>query len=263
MPNPRRDTTAGRVFNDLLNLARRTGRGTDELLLAYSLERFLYRVGAVARTHFVLKGGMLLALFEARRPTRDIDLLGQAIAANDDEIRKRAYTGLGGLCTFFSGDATRGEDQAGLPRSSADRLAGVRRLWTPRWVMIHAAAVILVVGFLGLGWWQVRRAADGNTLSFGYAIEWPIFAAFVLYVWVKEIRRTRRESARPAERLPAGRTTAESPAWPPVATAAPNGRRRRNEAAYDDSGDEDLAAYNRYLAWLNAHPHASPTEYPD
>ncbi|GEM_PF-146634 len=199
---PTTDTTAGRVFNDLRNLARRTGRGTDELLLAYSLE------------------------------------------------------------TFFSGDAIRGEDQAALPRSSADRLADVRRLWTPRWAMIHAAAVILVLGFLGLGWWQVRRAADGNTLSFGYAIEWPIFAAFVLYVWVKEIRRTLRESARPEVRLPAGRTTVESPAWPPAATAAPNGRRRRNEAAYDDSGDEDLAAYNRYLAWLNAHPHASPTEYP-
>jgi len=129
------------------------------------------------------------------------------------------------------------------------------------WVMIHAAAVILVVGFLGLGWWQVRRAADGNTLSFGYAIEWPVFAAFVIYVWVKEMRRTLRESARPEEPLPAGGTGAEPRALPHAATAAPR-RRRRNEAAYDDSGDEDLAAYNRYLAWLNAHPHASPTEYP-
>ncbi len=29
MPNPTRDTTAGRVFNDLRNLARRDGRSTQ------------------------------------------------------------------------------------------------------------------------------------------------------------------------------------------------------------------------------------------
>lgn len=61
MPNPSRDTTAGRVFNDLRNLARRTRRNTDELLLAYVLERFLYRISLIAPEHFVLKGGFLAA----------------------------------------------------------------------------------------------------------------------------------------------------------------------------------------------------------
>ncbi len=133
----------------------------------------------------------------------------------------------------------------------------MRRVWTPRWVLVHAAAVVLVVGFLGLGWWQVRRAAEGNTLSFGYAIEWPVFAAFVIYVWVKEIRRTLRG---PAE-SDAGRSPASLPA-PSPRPIVPHPDRRRNEAAYDDSGDEALAAYNRYLAWLNENPHASPSEYP-
>ncbi|MEV7971466.1 hypothetical protein AB0O34_36575 [Sphaerisporangium sp. NPDC088356] len=45
MPNPTRDTIAGRVYNDLRNLARRTGRSTDEIMVEYVLERFLYRVG--------------------------------------------------------------------------------------------------------------------------------------------------------------------------------------------------------------------------
>ncbi|MEK8109559.1 hypothetical protein NKG94_43705 [Micromonospora sp. M12] len=27
--------------------------------------------------------------------------------------------------------------------------------------------VVLVVGFLGLGWWQVSRATAGNSLSWG------------------------------------------------------------------------------------------------
>jgi hypothetical protein len=43
MPNPTRETTAGRVYNDLRNLARRTGASTDQVMLEYLLERFLYR----------------------------------------------------------------------------------------------------------------------------------------------------------------------------------------------------------------------------
>lgn len=33
MPNPTRDTTAGRVYNDLRNLARRSARSTDEVMV--------------------------------------------------------------------------------------------------------------------------------------------------------------------------------------------------------------------------------------
>ncbi len=76
MPNPPRTTTAGRVFNDLRNRAQREGRNTDELLVFYVLERFLFRLSASRfADRFVLKGGLLLAAFDARRPTRDGDLL--------------------------------------------------------------------------------------------------------------------------------------------------------------------------------------------
>ena len=44
MPGPARDTTAGRIYNDLRNLARRTGAPTDQVMLEYLLERFLYRL---------------------------------------------------------------------------------------------------------------------------------------------------------------------------------------------------------------------------
>jgi hypothetical protein len=113
--------------------------------------------------------------------------------------------------------------------------------------LVHVAAVILMACFLALGYWQVRRAAGGNPLSLGYAIEWPAFAAFVCYVWMKEMRRALRGS--------------------PVAEPQPLPQRQqapkvRTGPAYDDDGDEALAAYNRYLAWLNANPHASPSEYP-
>jgi predicted nucleotidyltransferase component of viral defense system len=75
-PNPSRATTAGRVFNDLRNMARREGRSTDELLVLYVLERFLRRLSrSPYADRLVLKGGMLLAVLDARRTTRDADLL--------------------------------------------------------------------------------------------------------------------------------------------------------------------------------------------
>jgi hypothetical protein len=85
MTRPARDTTAGRVYLDLRRKARAEARGTDELLVLYVLERFLYRLSiSEFRDRFVLKGGMLLAVFGERRPTRDVDLLGLAIT-NDAE----------------------------------------------------------------------------------------------------------------------------------------------------------------------------------
>jgi hypothetical protein len=83
MATPPRTTTAGRVFNDLRNAANKQRRSTDELLVRYVLERWLYRASISAyRDRFILKGGLLLAALDARRPTRDGDLLAQM--DNDD-----------------------------------------------------------------------------------------------------------------------------------------------------------------------------------
>lgn len=91
MPNPTRETTAGRIYNDLRNLARRNGVPTDQVMLEYLLERFLFRVSAhpLGGQHFVLKGGLLLAQFGARRITRDIDILGRAFPGDEQEIIRR------------------------------------------------------------------------------------------------------------------------------------------------------------------------------
>ena len=91
MPNPARDTAAGRIYNDLRNLARRSGVPTDQVMLEYLLERFLYRVSVhpLGQRHFVLKGGLLLAQFGARRLTRDIDILGRAFPGDEQEIIRR------------------------------------------------------------------------------------------------------------------------------------------------------------------------------
>jgi hypothetical protein len=87
MTRPRRDTTSGRVYLDLRARARAEGRPTDELLVLYVLERFLYRLSVSPhRDRLILKGGMLLAALDQRRPTRDVDLLAAAVASDVETI---------------------------------------------------------------------------------------------------------------------------------------------------------------------------------
>jgi DNA-binding transcriptional regulator of glucitol operon len=136
-----------------------------------------------------------------------------------------------------------------------DEVPTVRRVLTPRWILVHLAAVVLVIAFLLLGWWQLQRAASGNLLSYGYAIQWPAFAVFVVFVWIKEIRRV-------VSGGPVDRDRSTTPATRDGAAVTRPARPRRPEAGWDDSDDEDLAAYNHYLAWLNANPHVSPSKYP-
>ncbi|MBQ0901881.1 hypothetical protein [Micromonospora sp. U21] len=143
----------------------------------------------------------------------------------------------------------------------------MRWLWTPAWIARHVAMVVLVVGFLGLGWWQVSRAAAGNSISWGYAVEWPVFAGFVVYVWWREVRLARRKAAAAAEPPadPADAPTAGAP--PAVAAGSRPAVRRpvrvaRVPAASEPVEDRDLAAYNDYLSWLNANPGARPGDYP-
>jgi hypothetical protein len=82
---PTRQTAGGRAYLDLQNRARREKRTTQELLTLYVLERWLARL-AVSRhaRAFVLKGGLLLSVFDARRATSDADLLARNLV-NDQE----------------------------------------------------------------------------------------------------------------------------------------------------------------------------------
>lgn len=87
MTPPSRQTVAGQIYLDLRRLAQTTGRATDELLQLYALEGFFDRLAqSDQRAHFVLKGGVLLAAYDARRPTRDIDFAARALANDIDTM---------------------------------------------------------------------------------------------------------------------------------------------------------------------------------
>lgn len=85
-----RDTTAGRAYFDLRAKARAEGRTFPSLLTLYALEGFLGRLsGSGDRDTLILKGGVLLAAFDARRPTKDVDFLGLDLDNDAETVRER------------------------------------------------------------------------------------------------------------------------------------------------------------------------------
>ena len=131
-----------------------------------------------------------------------------------------------------------------------------RILLTPRWLSWHLFAVAAVFGMAWLGDWQFRRAMAGNTLSWAYTFEWPIFAIFGIVFWVKTIRdelHPAADGARTSEVvLPAGAKPGSGQGTEPRA-AAESDRLPTSEAENpaDGQDDKELAEYNAYLAKLS------------
>src|SRR5215472_17474367 len=78
--------------------------------------------------------------------------------------------------------------EAGRPAAEQAPAVSWRFLVRPRWLGWHLAMVVSVAGMLALGYWQLRRAEEGNALSWAYTFEWPVFAVFAVVFWAKTIR---------------------------------------------------------------------------
>ena len=57
------------------------------------------------------------------------------------------------------------------------------KYFSRRAIGIHVALVGWIVMCALAAWWQVGRAIQGNSLSFLYSIEWPLFAILGLLGW--------------------------------------------------------------------------------
>jgi hypothetical protein len=80
--------TPQQAYLDLQDLARAQGRNTQQLFELYIHERFLARLAESRFSEMlVLKGGMLLAVLEVRRPTRDADMLARGLANDEENLR--------------------------------------------------------------------------------------------------------------------------------------------------------------------------------
>lgn len=112
----------------------------------------------------------------------------------------------------------------------------LRRLLTVRWLVALVVTLAGAAGMVRLGMWQLGRGEARNSIqNYSYAVEWVLFAAFTVFCFVKLLRDEGTEDD------PADATVSElMPRPAPAAHTA------------DEEPDEELAAYNAYLARLNA-----------
>ena len=105
---------------------------------------------------------------------------------------------------------------------------------------VHGAAVVGMALCVLLGRWQWARAAVTHSAQNGfYAFEWWSFAVILFVVWI----RTMQDEVRPAPHPDAPQRNGQTS----PAEAA-------DAAAMDAADDEEMTAYNGYLAWLATHP---------
>lgn len=137
-PDPR-DGAGARAYLELQKRANATGRNTQELLDLYTLEGFLARLATSdARDDFILKGGVLLAAFGNRRPTRDVDLAAQHISNAPASVLSRIVNvgdvalpiddGVRFSTAGATADVIRDEDEYSGVRVSVDARIGKARI---------------------------------------------------------------------------------------------------------------------------------------
>jgi DNA-binding transcriptional regulator of glucitol operon len=108
-----------------------------------------------------------------------------------------------------------------------------------RRVGIVALCVLSLVVCVGLAWWQWQRfeSGSGTWQNLGYVLQWPLFGLFPAFMFWR--LRKLRAQPRPPQVAPVAEP--DKKVQPVV----------RQDVGQDDE-DPELAAYNAYLAQLNA-----------
>ncbi|WP_091293115.1 hypothetical protein [Amycolatopsis xylanica] len=119
---------------------------------------------------------------------------------------------------------------------------------TGRRLAIVGVSLLSLVLCCGLAWWQWERysSANGTFQNLGYVLQWPLFGLFPAFMFYR-IRKLRIRAEEEA-----GEEPEEAPAPPP----------RKPAPAPVAGEDDELAAYNRYLAELNARDHERSPDKP-
>ncbi|HET9254206.1 MAG TPA: hypothetical protein VFO16_03260 [Pseudonocardiaceae bacterium] len=111
-----------------------------------------------------------------------------------------------------------------------------------RWWVGHLLVVICCLVFVRLGRWQWDRAQSptGSWQNLGYALQWPLFAVVLLAAWARFLWLERHHLA-----------TADPAPGPVTPEPAPHPAPRSDRSPHrEDDPDDELAAYNAYLAQL-------------
>lgn len=115
----------------------------------------------------------------------------------------------------------------------------MRRLaLTPRWLGGLALCLLAaaVFGWLGRWQWDRGQGAHGSLQNTAYAFNWWLFAALSPVFWGRALREAHRQDTLPA--VPDGEQAALE--------------RDRAAMVASDADDPEVAAWNAWLAQLNA-----------
>lgn len=109
-----------------------------------------------------------------------------------------------------------------------------------RALVLHLALLFWIAMCASAAWWQVGRAIEGNSLSFLYSIEWPVFGVLGVLGWYAMLNMEKvTEHQEAARREYEEKMRSEALA------------QRQASAAQEDPS---LAAYNDHLANLSTTP---------
>src|SRR5687767_1350432 len=107
-------------------------------------------------------------------------------------------------------------------------------LLQPRWLVRHVLLIGSLTGcFLGARWQLGRALERDSVLNWLYTTQWVLFGLFALLCWGWFLRDERRDPL-------------DEPAVEPPVVYQPRA------VPVSDEEDPELAAYNRYLADLDA-----------
>jgi hypothetical protein len=127
-----------------------------------------------------------------------------------------------------------------------------KEVWLSRRALrLHVVILVVVPAFMALCLWQLSRALGGNELSWAYTFEWPLFAAYAVYMWWRFVHEAPEGAAAPGDGNGAEPMSNGDPAA--AAQRAAEAERRAGE-------DAELAAYNDYLAQLAQRDQAPPRD---
>lgn len=115
------------------------------------------------------------------------------------------------------------------------------RHYSWRILRLHLSLIFCIVAFGLLANWQFRRALSGNTLSWAYAVEWPLFVIYAVVLWWRLMK----------DELGANAEAVATAPQPSSHLRLLHLAREQKRDLRQNREDEERARYNEYLARLS------------